>query len=518
MLATFLTILFVLAGVCLGLTRVLGVHQEQKTAIEAAALAAAKDLSRVVIEDEHLGFIGLSDKAPTGLATRGQDGCFNSVKSINTVFATIRLDLLVADKLNNPTMKALCKIDYDKAVLARAALKAKLLDAIQPNGSVLDADGNSISPYTDAVETFKTHIVRLSGNPVTLVPNSVKLELGVVDGLVTNTQIPNSVDGSFVSQSQQENNCYKAFQNIPYNGYAFNFTAAGDDVLLLDSSKFKPEQTTSTDVLADVVRCEAAQETAYSDGTGSARKLSTKVVACAQPFNSIDIVPAPGSFELRFPHGTLPEVMKLGDIFLNTGLLNSPSDYLETPLNSDCPTSGVVPLAPPVINSEHPPFGKVISLSFYDWVRRARHRLNVKSLIDNLNLSFGSAAGPTIYRFDLMQNGSVNRTAITDNPSQVVCVSNKQYQAISGMIINSKNGSTYDAYLRDFCYRPGRSAGGTHAGEPLDTSGTTSNDTGLGRPLDEQRSQTLIFSNQSGTRSTYTTSGRVVQLTLRKRN
>ncbi|HEY9784259.1 MAG TPA: pilus assembly protein TadG-related protein, partial [Candidatus Obscuribacterales bacterium] len=44
----------------LAYTRMLGGNQEQRTAIEAAALAAAKDLSRIVIEDPNFGWIGLS--------------------------------------------------------------------------------------------------------------------------------------------------------------------------------------------------------------------------------------------------------------------------------------------------------------------------------------------------------------------------------------------------------------------------------------------------------------------------
>ena len=45
----------------LAYTRLLGGNQEQKTAIEAASLAAAKDIGRIVLKNDHFGWIGLSD-------------------------------------------------------------------------------------------------------------------------------------------------------------------------------------------------------------------------------------------------------------------------------------------------------------------------------------------------------------------------------------------------------------------------------------------------------------------------
>ncbi|MGH9551628.1 MAG: hypothetical protein ACRD3W_19745, partial [Terriglobales bacterium] len=49
--------------------RFLGAHQEQRTALEAATLAATRDLGRMVIEDPYYGFVGLSDNPPTGKGT-----------------------------------------------------------------------------------------------------------------------------------------------------------------------------------------------------------------------------------------------------------------------------------------------------------------------------------------------------------------------------------------------------------------------------------------------------------------
>src|ERR1700728_4793060 len=50
-------------------TRMLGSNQEQRTAIEGAALQVANDISRIVYEDPNFGIIALSDFAPIGANT-----------------------------------------------------------------------------------------------------------------------------------------------------------------------------------------------------------------------------------------------------------------------------------------------------------------------------------------------------------------------------------------------------------------------------------------------------------------
>ncbi len=63
-------------------------HNSQ-SATEAAALACAKDLSRIVIEDPHFGFVSITDQAP-GSRTVSSYGEPLSVRGINTILASIR--------------------------------------------------------------------------------------------------------------------------------------------------------------------------------------------------------------------------------------------------------------------------------------------------------------------------------------------------------------------------------------------------------------------------------------------
>ncbi|HEY9788406.1 MAG TPA: hypothetical protein V6D17_23660, partial [Candidatus Obscuribacterales bacterium] len=112
-LAVILGILAALFIWILDFVRMLGSHQEQVTAIEAAALAASRDLSQIVIEDANLGFVSLSDFPPNGTATKAGDNYYLPVRSINTLFATVRLNMIMADKLDDNVMRELAKRDYD---------------------------------------------------------------------------------------------------------------------------------------------------------------------------------------------------------------------------------------------------------------------------------------------------------------------------------------------------------------------------------------------------------------------
>ena len=99
--AVTIGIVAVLAFFSLSYVRLLGSNSEQRNAIEAASLAAARDLSMIAINTDDYGWISLSDAAPTGSATRTSDEYNTPVRGINTILGTLRLDLIIADRMND---------------------------------------------------------------------------------------------------------------------------------------------------------------------------------------------------------------------------------------------------------------------------------------------------------------------------------------------------------------------------------------------------------------------------------
>ncbi len=507
----------------LSFTRLLGSHQEQRTAIEAASLAVAHDLSAIVIEDPYFGFVSLAGSPPVGKGTKAGDNYFVSVQSINSLLATIRLDMLIADQLNDDIMRSLVRADYAKAMVAKDNLVSKLRQVILPGGFGNDCNGNKIEPYQDAINAYQTNVVRMNGGKSQLVTGSMKLSLGLASGLNTSTNVPSPPGTGAVSQSQQEQGFYKAFMNVPYDNLDFVFAAMDSDTSLVDRTKFQANDASLPYVIPDVIKCEADQKFSFKDEHGNDKVATTHAVACSEPADSIDPLPNPGMFELVFTPSVPPEIGKLGDIFLYQGLQTSPSDWVQSPNGGDYPGTALKDFYPRVVNDDHPQFGKMVSLAFYDWLRRGREHIDVASLINTLNnpLSKSIAVGlPQKHQFSIEPNGTVSCVIVSDTPTTALAVSDHQYRAESGLVILSSNKKVYDAFLRDFVYQPGRINGGIHAGEPINQPLPTVAGGGMGGLLDENPANTVVFSTGPGggdVRPTYQTKGVAVQLRLKAR-
>jgi len=130
----FLALLIMLF--CVKFTGFMGSYHEQRSAIEAAALAAVKDLSAIVITDPNFGLVGLFDSSPIGSNTVAGDGFDTSVTGINTLLGTIRLDLIISDYLQDPLMNQLAITDYNNALITQTNLVTALNAAIAPGGTV----------------------------------------------------------------------------------------------------------------------------------------------------------------------------------------------------------------------------------------------------------------------------------------------------------------------------------------------------------------------------------------------
>ncbi|MBX9696122.1 MAG: hypothetical protein K2Z81_27285, partial [Cyanobacteria bacterium] len=170
MIALAIAVLFIVLAIslfALGYVRLFGSSAEHKTAIEAAALAAARDLSKIVVETDEFGFVGLSDSAPVGTSTSAGDNYYTQVHSINSLIGTARLDLVIADAthVNVPEWRTLAQQDLDNAVqIWNTKLKPALNAAIAPSGQGVDRDGHTITPYISAEDAYKNNQIRMTGS------------------------------------------------------------------------------------------------------------------------------------------------------------------------------------------------------------------------------------------------------------------------------------------------------------------------------------------------------------------
>lgn len=521
----FLGILTAIAFFSLAAIRMTGSHQEQRTAIEAATLAAARSLSAIVIEDPYFGFISLSDHPATGTGTMAGDNYYLSVKGINTLLATVRLDMSIANWLSNPTMKQYAWRDYDHAMAARTRLWDALNNAVQPGGSGKDINGNVVSPYDDALAAYQSNIIRMTGGMTNLAANSLKLSLGYEQNLTTNTPYPQPDGIAQIQPDQVWNGCYRPFVNIPFGGKDFVFAATGDETRLLDFRHFQQKLDGLPYEVPTVVRCEADQR--YTQLQNN--RLETHLVhcaACAQPASEIDRHPETGVLAVALPNGMVTEFPRLGAILTDSEIVRSPADLVAGTEAGDAPPSPLVKLRLDCTDLDNPMFDKVFSIAMYDWIRFGGPKVNVDSLIQALNapLSNAQPAGAAqthIWRFN--NSGGVDYQVLAAVPSVTTPVSHKQFMAVTGLAARNTNSRLFDVIVKDYVYQPGRQKGGIHAGEPFGGSKDTTPPIG---DADSKRILEELLSTQEfptgprdgAVRPTYQKAGIAVEIRLRARS
>jgi len=104
-----------------------------------------------------------------------------------------------------------------------------------------------------------------------------------------------------------------------------------------------------------------------------------------------------------------------------------------------------------------------------------------------------------------------------------LCVSNNQYRAVSGLGIVSSNQNSYDLQITDYGHLPGRTNGGLHAGQPLDSPGITGMNPNAGSYVSGSMFENTTwpyeeFLQGSGIRPTYNKEGIAVDFTVRQRH
>lgn len=387
--AITLTLILAVVFFTLNYTRFLGGSREQATAIEAAALAAASDLSKIIYNDPHYGFVAISDFPPIGDATTAGDNQPLPVLGINTIIGTARLNMLVAAELNDPTLITLAGNDAEHARTTANALSNALNAALVPGGNgARDFDGNAVSPYDDALAVYKANGMKMSG--ATQEPVNFKLTLGWLrDGTTTTTALPQPTGQAQVSGNQQEGGNYKGFINIPAGNKDFYFVGASNQPTLVDNSRFQPIDGSRP---CSIVKVEADQDIVETTQDGGPRHHTLHAVACAQPWANIDKITA-GTIAIDFPSGGVPGIDNPGDIVTNPELNTNPSK-LFSPEDGDWPGDGQLMPAAFEGGTGDPSVAQTWSLGLYHWMRNARTKARIDDLKDMQTKDFDSFGTP----------------------------------------------------------------------------------------------------------------------------
>lgn len=412
---------------------------EHKTAIEAAALAAATDIARIVIDDPNFGFISLSDHPPIGRRTLARDGEPLPVLGINTILGTARLDYIIAKEINDPTMIDLAEKDIVNAKAAAARLQTALIDAIKPGAQAEDLDGVKVTPYDRALSLYENNLVKQTGGK--LIPGSFKLSLGwLQDGAPTVTPVPDEtgINGAaLVPLNKKQDGTYRAFINIPAYNHSFYFAGMGNRISLVDKAKFRAPVA---EMVCSVVRAEADQTIESVDGRYQG--ATTHAAACALPLGHNDITQA-GVLSVGFPDGLVPGVEKLRDIFSDPQLKQKQGKAW-VPQNGDWPLDPGTTLGPsPDAGSGTPSTSQAWAHGFYHWLRTGRTRPRPASILAMLDKKFTDTISDGMSQITLASALIPPAYAATSNDTPTAIVNDlridERYAAIASNDQTAKN-------------------------------------------------------------------------------
>lgn len=510
LIVAFTFIIILLLFFALSYVRLLGTQSEQRTAIEAAAIAAARDCTRIVINTDEWGFVSLSDYAPNGTATIAADGYPLPVRSINTIIGTARLDLIIADKLGQPIMEDLAKKDLDNAKSAKDQLVAALNAAIVPGGTGKDKDGVVVRPYDSAELAYTQNQIRMSGAS-TYAAGSMKLSLGsILNGNLTRVPIPQPTAQAPVPASMKIGNYYKSYINIPYKGVDFVFGGIGDSIRIVDHNQWRATIPGLPYQIPTIIRAEANENV---EDVHSPAGYTIKAVACAQPATVHDPLPAPGALSISLPDGPVPEIVTPKDLYttskMNAGGGSSNATMLTAKVG-DYPNdagSTMAPMAWPLdgtIGPRKP--SEVWRVGLYDWIRRGGTKTNISSIIAMQNIVLDNPSPATftwigpinyggpyvalgtipsgiihIFKFDPDGVATYQSKPLTPLPLYASSHEQMHGESLKGIRDSSigkldldlptggklRLDNDLDIYFRDEVRQPGTNLGGKHAGEPI---------------------------------------------------
>ena len=298
-------VLLAIAFFAINYHQTIGTQIEAQTAIDAAALQAAKDIGRIVING-NFGKVALVDDVPP-------DGNYalRNVLGINTILATIRLDLIIAHKLGNTTM-----IYAGQQLLANAAadsdtLTSTINGAVAGTATAYDKGGNTIDVLGDALAAYNNNGRRIANTNKSLVSKSMKVIVGQLPSGIGRTNVPTPIPATDDTTTQDttyaSNGFYKPYVAISVPGSSsttVTFVASGAAPSLVSNSSF----TTLTAGVAPAVVQVTADELVSSlapNGQKGQMQSTVHVAATAQCGGQRFTTPSGGLY-IAYPDGFPP--------------------------------------------------------------------------------------------------------------------------------------------------------------------------------------------------------------------
>lgn len=471
MLIFAMALLIFFATSCASVVKFFTAHRHAESAVEAASLAAARELSLVVVEDPNYGFVGLSDSAPTASSSIAQDGKPIPVVGINTLVATARTSMLVAKHLNNEEYLRLAHLDAANTKAAARRLVEGLKLAMREDvRAPLGISGKAVKPLTIARQTFIKSLASSRTMEAVDLKNFT-LELGYLSqGGTTNTSLAVSEELAEVPTASVQNGCYKAFRDLAVAGQSFVFACVGAQPSLVAKDQFIADQGEGKgEMPSSIVRAKAELEFADTRDRVFGNVFCS---ACAAPFSLTDKAAA-GVMIVGLPDGYPSGYLSLAD-YINDPRSSRTNMEMFKAHGGDYPLDAQAMLTRDIDDGQTRTLSNVFVQGLYDWIRTAHGRVKLDTLLavigGRMQPSIGSMAygQSLVYRFD--KNGAVvvDGYFVSDVPNQIV--HDRQVYTL-GLNTLRANNALWTVAFRDQVHNLGVANGGKHCGQLMELDG-----------------------------------------------
>lgn len=434
-------------------------HERAQNVVEAATLVAANDLSRIIINDDHFGYVSLSNYPPTGKGTCARDGEPLPVVGINTLIGAIRQNTILASEIQNDSLAALVDNDYQwmNATIARLNTTLKSATGATDKQVYCDVQGNKVEIYKDVSQFITKNL------PANLRLESVKITTGSLSSSPTTTiPIPQPERLSQTKEGDSLLGKYRAFKNIPANRKDFSFAAIGTTATLLSPREFRETDNRHINSIIKVECTLAPNELcAPVAALGMQTDSILHCVACCQPFSLPDSGPK-GLMTLRFTGGPVPGLTCWNDL-LSSSNFQDRNITIYNAVNGDYPIDREARLVPTYCGNQTST-AQQFTEHFYSWLRNGQVRPRLDALISMLTQPFLLRPGE-IYAYEFGKEGIVSRRTLARDPFPIGITADGQSMVIADT--TTRGGYNPIVIFRNHAQQMGTTYGGKHGGQAL---------------------------------------------------
>lgn len=411
-------------------------HHTAQGAVEVAALSAASQLNRIVVKDDNWGYLSLSDRPAYGDHIVAGDREPLPVIGINTAIKSVRLEHLVAKRLESDEIKAAGDADYLKLRESAHRLQDELISGVSAKSChAFDAEGKRVRVYENALEMFKNNMPELRDGTAKL--KDFRIRLGWLD---------------------------KEAASLKVDDIEYFMADVAPDTRLANPKQFR-DALGKRFGAALMVEADIEYPQAVKTETERRKGYIQTVRAAALPAAMADYSNS-GAFVVSLPQGSLCGINSLRDLLLDAKFRRATSE-VQFSRDGDFPQDPRAHLVPEQCE-EKTQVSKFTARAFADWIRNMHGKADLDSIMAVLDQPFTNnpaSSDSVIAIYDLPRGGKCRVRRFVDGTFQLHTVADGQKYFFANRVCESEKG-TIGIAIRDQVADLNADCG-KHAGQPL---------------------------------------------------